>query len=160
MLMSKITLVLIFVLMISSTTHATRWADVESNIEENFEGDVKNIQCDCAEAKDVKKEFTDDDDKEIWWVIDNGTEDDFSELITRYNQKSTDNHAEGNIFGELFYKSIELMIIKWYALKFPENFSPEFFSGSELINLEKEIQRVLGSLGELENNCFPETSAK
>ncbi|MFA6159721.1 MAG: hypothetical protein WC678_01340 [Parcubacteria group bacterium] len=160
MKMSKITLMLAFVLLIASHAHATRWADVKSNIEENFEGDVKNIQCDCAEAKDVKKEFTDDDDKEIWWVIDNGTEDDFSELITRYNQKSTDNHAEGNIFGKLFYKSIELMIIKHYSLRFPENFSPEFFSGSESVLLDEELQKVLNSLEELEKNCFFKTSIK
>ncbi|MDO9231178.1 MAG: hypothetical protein Q7U36_01705 [bacterium] len=161
--MNKITLVLVFmVLLFPSSVQATKWASEGIKFQQKAGENIpaEKTQCDCTKAGDIKRRFSSSDDKEIWQVINNGSEDDFSELISRYNQKSADSHIAGNIFGRLFYKSIELMIIKHYALKFPNNFSPEFFSGSESVLLDEELQKVLNSLEELEKNCFFKTSIK
>lgn len=160
MTMSKITLVLVFVIMsFSSNAQATKWAS-EGKVFQQKAGvniPVEKPQCDCLKAEEIKDEFTENNDAEILRVIKSGSEEDLSKLIQVYDQKSSD-YASKNIFGELFYKSIALMLIKNYAIRFPENFQEGFLLSLEFQALENEIAKILNSLEELEKQCSSKIS--
>ncbi|HAT73929.1 MAG: hypothetical protein US30_C0003G0029 [Candidatus Moranbacteria bacterium GW2011_GWF2_36_839] len=147
---------LAFVLLIASHAHATRWVDVEKNVEEN----IQNIQCDCAKAQEIKKGFTKKEDKEIDKVMKNGSEKDLSDLIGKYNKKSSENYTGGNIFGGLFFESISMILQKTCISRFPGKFFEDISLSPKFIFLEEKIQVKLDLLRKLEEQCCSETSEK